>query len=423
MAIYPGNYPWSPIMLANPTLSKMFPKVKSPEQMIAQLYCGMNSLIEYVNQLSNYYVPQFKGKWSDSVAYEPNDLVIDNEGNTWVALKPVPEGTPLVEGEYWHLAYPYSEQFNKLQNTVNGFQADIEKINDSFDTINASIDTINNDLYTTSMIGCTTYAFQQTTIDRMIPIYKLAKMQNVILYAEYDKGEITPSVSIGAYIVNSLRENGIECDTFKIHATSIDNFSTYIDAINNYLTGLSGIENVIILNESGTYIADNETAILGAIQNLQSNGYKVSISANMQTAKAIYETPSIASALDFFSFNLYPSAGYSYISDYKQLAENASTLFENLTNALVYNYPAKKIWITETGIINKACFLYSPEQYDTKNGFPYDSTIGREENDNILVFYDLCMINTLKNRVNRLYLWYSQEFTEYSATQIGLRGI
>lgn len=131
MSFYPGSYPWNPLMLANPTLSKMYPMVKSPEQMIAQLYCGINSLIDYTNQLSNYYIPQFKGEWNESDKYNPNDLVVDSDGNTWVALKPVPAGTPLEESEYWHVAYPYSKQFNDLQTLVNTFDNRItENTND-----------------------------------------------------------------------------------------------------------------------------------------------------------------------------------------------------------------------------------------------------------------------------------------------------
>ena len=127
MSFYPGSYLWNPLMLANPTLSKMYPMVKSPEQLIGQLYCGLNSLIDYTNQLSNYYIPQFKGEWDVSEKYNPNDLVVDSDGNTWVALKPVPAGTPLEESEYWHVAYQYSAQFNDLKETVQTFDERISK--------------------------------------------------------------------------------------------------------------------------------------------------------------------------------------------------------------------------------------------------------------------------------------------------------
>ena len=157
MSFYPGNYPWNPLMMANPTLSKMYPMVKSPEQMIAQLYCGINSLIDYTNQLSNYYIPQFKGEWYISNKYNPNDLVVDSDGNTWVALKPVPSGTPLTESEYWHIAYPYSQQFDDLTKTVSSFDTRITQANNNasnaVSTANNALNTANNALKSISKLG------------------------------------------------------------------------------------------------------------------------------------------------------------------------------------------------------------------------------------------------------------------------------
>ena len=109
-------FPYNPLMFANPELPDMYAQTKSPQQHIMELYKGLNSLATYVDQLGNYYVPDFKGEWSDAVQYEPNSLVRDPATrDTYVSLKPVPKGVPLTDTEYWALAYPYSAQFEEMK--------------------------------------------------------------------------------------------------------------------------------------------------------------------------------------------------------------------------------------------------------------------------------------------------------------------
>lgn len=44
--------PFNPWMISNPTLPKLYWEVKSPEQLVANLYCILNALKDYVNDQS-----------------------------------------------------------------------------------------------------------------------------------------------------------------------------------------------------------------------------------------------------------------------------------------------------------------------------------------------------------------------------------
>lgn len=44
--------PFNPWMISNPTLPKLYWEVKSPEQLVANLYCVLNALKDYVNDQS-----------------------------------------------------------------------------------------------------------------------------------------------------------------------------------------------------------------------------------------------------------------------------------------------------------------------------------------------------------------------------------
>ena len=400
--------------------------------------------------------------WNEQTSYVYYDVVRDDKGASYIAYKPiVPTGTPLTDTDYWFLWAEPNAQLAELKRVVETYNQRITNIeNDitnkapinhaSEETIYGIGNGVNyghlrlatddtpatsdanagiaatpkmvNSLKKKDNVGCTAYISNMNNLETQANIYAKANMRNIILYTEYDNGEFNPNIESLKVIKDSITSKNIECDTIKIHKIpSADNLSAYENAVNTLADSLK-IKNVIILNECGyDYIINNANTIESIVTNMKATGKNVSISANANTAMGLETNEALLNALSFISFNLYPSAGYSYAPNNQILIENALNEYAKIASEITFKQPNKQVWITEIGIINKPCFLYKPEQYDTDNGYPLNSIVGRTDNDRILIDYDLCVIDALASKVDRFYLWYSNEFTEHSAEKIGAR--
>lgn len=74
-------------------------------EILLKLFGKINEIIDNNNMLEEYigkFIPTFAGEWDATQAYEPLTIV-SHDGNTYIATKEVPVGTPVTNSEYWNM--------------------------------------------------------------------------------------------------------------------------------------------------------------------------------------------------------------------------------------------------------------------------------------------------------------------------------
>ena len=234
------------------------------------------------------------------------------------------------------------------------------------------------------------------TVDREINNGKLAKMTKAIISVDLNQTVPVDNIS---YAVQALKKADIELFAFKFHGSSA-NYSS-IDALIKEWD--SSIKNVFIYNEF--YDANFKANI----DTLRGKGYTVGVSFNIdsyrEAAAAGYEDYP-----DIIGVNMYPSGGYNLHPTRNQLKENMRYIFAE---------SEKPIIVTEIGIMPYPCFYANPEFYETSKGYPFNSTVGRTKDYNVMKNYYSAAIESLNGICDGVCLWYWEQANADVAEFIG----
>lgn len=101
----------------------------------------MSRLEELVRNVHQYvgarYVPNFIDEpWNNTTRYEALDVVDNGSGTSYIAKKPVPQGTPLSDREYWFVYGSTSGAIINLQNQIDAIVANVDTLQDNVADIN-----------------------------------------------------------------------------------------------------------------------------------------------------------------------------------------------------------------------------------------------------------------------------------------------
>ena len=239
----------------------------------------------------------------------------------------------------------------------------------------------------------------EASVKKRIDLANEAGANNVNICVYIDNDAMTPK-AICDYAVSYAKSIGMGV-SLKVHGyTSTP--QGYADLVGNYLDLLAEAPNtVFIYNEPGkAYIEANESVMLSTISIIKAKGYTVGISLNKPSIQA---ADKLIDRCDIVGVNLYPSQGYSLTYSVESMMETFSRSFNFMTAKIT-----KKVWVTETGILPRKCFLFAPEVYNLSDGYPSDSNIGREIDYNVSTSFYRAAIKALSNCCDNLVLWYGE---------------
>lgn len=239
----------------------------------------------------------------------------------------------------------------------------------------------------------------EASIKKRIDLAKKAGASNINVCVYIDNDAMSPK-ALCDYAISYAKSVGMAV-SLKVHGyTSAP--SVYGNLVSSYLDSLTGApDTVFIYNEPGkNYITENESTMLSTISTIKAKGYTVGIPFNYPS---IQVADKLIARCDIVGINLYPSLGYSLTYSVESMMKALSDSFNAMTAGIT-----KKIWVTETGILPRKCFLFAPEVYNPDDGYPTDSSIGREVDYNVATSYYRAAIKALSNCCDNLLLWYGE---------------
>lgn len=239
----------------------------------------------------------------------------------------------------------------------------------------------------------------EASIKKRVDLANKAGASNINVCVYIDNDAMTPK-ALCDYAISYAKSVGMEV-SLKVHGYT-SSPSAYGNLVSNYLDSLSYAPNtVFIYNEPGKdYITANESTMLSTISAIKAKGYTVGIPLNYPSMQV---ADKLIARCDIVGINLYPSLGYSLTYSVESMMKALSDSFNAMTAGIT-----KNIWITEAGILPRKCFLFAPEVYNPDDGYPTDSSIGREVDYNVATSYYRAAIKALSNCCDNLLLWYGE---------------
>ena len=356
------------------------------------------------------YVPLFADpiEWDSARAYEPLTIVL-HQGNSFTTRQHTPAGIDINNDAFWAETGNYNAQIEQYRQEVLAFDGRISKNTTDIAKLDTELksDIAKLDTELKSNAG-NKYGFAvvlmppfntEASVKNRIDLANEAGANNVNICIYIDNDAMTPK-DICDYAVSYAKSVGMGV-SLKVHG----NTSTpqgYVNLVANYLDLLTEAPNtVFIYNEPGkAYIEANESVMLSTISAIKAKGYTVGIALNLPSIQA---ADKLIDRCDIVGVNLYPSQGYSLSYSVESMMETLSRSFKYMTAKIT-----KKVWVTETGILPRKCFLFAPEVYNLSDGYPSDSNIGREVDYNVATSFYRAAIKALSNCCDNLILWYGE---------------
>lgn len=345
--------------------------------------------------------PNFiKEPWSKQRSYDFFDVVKDVTGSSYIAIKPViPTNTELSDEEFWFKWSDPDARFDELNEIVKTFNERIQANTSDIQTLESKLNAPKPNKYGFAIALLAGFLTEESVKKRIDNAYA-AGANNVNICVYMGTSEISTPKSITDYALSYAKKLGL-MTSLKVHDFT-DSASAYKQAVLDYLSALDNkVNTVIIFNEpSEQYLLDNSQTMISTINGLKSSGYTVGVSFNNE---GIVNGRSVIDACDFLGINMYPSQGYSLTYTVESMMRTLSDTFNTLSQGV-----NKPIWVTETGILPKKCFLFAPELYRESDAYPPNSTIGREVDYNVATSYYRAAIKALANCCDNLILWYGE---------------
>lgn len=341
-----------------------------------------------------------KGLWDADKSYVFYDAVKDAAGTTYICIKPVcPAGTQLDNADFWFKWSDPNQELENLSATVSTFNERIQANASDIQAIESKLDAPKPNKYGFAIALLSGFLTEESVKKRIDNAYA-AGANNVNICVYMGTSGISTPKSLTDYALSYAKKLGLRA-SLKVHDYT-DSPGAYKQAVLDFLGALDNkVDTVIIFNEpSEQYLLDNSQTMISTINDLKDSGYKVGVSFNYS---AIVNGRSVIDACDFLGINMYPSQGYSLTYTVESMMQTLSNTFNTLTQGV-----EKPIWVTETGILPKKCFLFAPEIYNESEAYPPNSTIGREVDYNVSTSYYRAAIKALANCCDNLILWYGE---------------
>ena len=359
-----------------PIIAKALNESTSIQQAQANIQQGVT---QYVGAR---YVPLFADpiEWDSTRAYEPLTIVL-HQGNSYTTRQYTPAGIEITNEAFWAETGNYNAQVELYRQEVQNYKKDVDKIISIIDTPKS----------TNTMIAIPLWPELSShyLIDKEIANAKLANISKAIVCIQINNFNIDNIT----YCINKLKENNIEPFAIKFH----ENVNNYYQIVDNIMKQIADVKRVFVYNEF--YNSD----FANNINTLKSLGYTVGVSYNKNSYIQAYEHNN-HDLPDIIGINMYPSPGYS-------INPNRTNIVEAFENENWFT-TTKPIIITETGILPYPCFYYAPELYETDKGYPFNSTVGRTKDYNVMKNYYSAAIQSLNGAYDGVCLWYWEQANE-----------
>lgn len=354
-------------------------------------------MMQTTGQVTQYigarYVPLFADPldWSNTMEYEPLTIVL-HQGNSFTSRQFVPKGIDISDESFWANTGNYNAQIEQYREQVAHMAAKVDNIEVMLNT-----PAKNKYGFAVALIdGFTSEKSVKQRIDNAL----IAGANHVCVCATMGETQMQTPVDIINYTLSYAHEKKLSL-SLKIHGFSTDP-SAYQSIVTSLLDDISvKPQTVFVYNEpSPNYIAANKTAMINTITAVKNLGFKVGMP---NTPVSITVAGDVNDACDIFAINMYPSMGYSLTYTVEGMMEKLSNQYLKMTAGV-----DKPIWVTETGILPKKCFLFAPEQYEVNKGYPPNSTVGRDTDYNVAASYYRAAIKALSSSCDMLVLWYGE---------------
>lgn len=361
-------------------------------------------------------------EWTPTRSYEALNVVL-NEGNSYTAKQDVPIGVQITDTDYWLETGNYNAQLEQYRKETQKLLALSTKVNENTNNIatnTSEIKKINE--YSNKPIPTKfgynidiggTYITEEVVKQRIRVCY-LAGLTSATICVHIDSDGSIKYLDNVKNAIDIFINNNIPY-SIKFHNGYNQAANTYINSIFSLLQGLSTKPQIVyVYNEPEiSYINSNSVYMISCIRQLQENNYTVGTSF---TDKGIFYGEDVWSKADIVGFTFYPSMGYSLTNTIENTEKIASQNFMKITEGI-----DKPIAVTETGIMPYKCCLFAPATWDLKNGYPPDSNVGRNRDENVYITYCKGMIKALNGCCDIVSLWFTGTLTENNA--VYLRGV
>lgn len=236
------------------------------------------------------------------------------------------------------------------------------------------------------------------------------KFDDIILVFHIENlKQVSEDISLMRRFRDELIKNNINCDTIKIHCTSLGDvvsIDDYKTTINYILNEFIGIKNIWIFNEIYEFVKNNIDSATELVNYFKDLGYRVGSPLSGSEWNVRFLNNSFVNSLDMIGLNWYPMISADWTKPAPEF------MYDDAINYVINNFISsnKDIYLTEYGI---------PPYYDNlpssgKTGF----TRVFKDDEVQRLFYGAILKSKCKELFKGVYFWFYDYATDETCNHI-----